>query len=522
MWPAPTAATCSPIGAHRDHFVNLLQRIALNTIWQVAAHAVGLVTSVASIVLLTRYLGENGFGEYVTIVTFGLVLAALSDFGLPVFLTREWARSRREAARLLHNALGLRLTSSMAVFMLVLVVNSLLPYAPTVRFGISLFAAATIFISLSSTITSVFRASLRMGRVAVSDVLGRLLALGVVLWVVLTRQPMSHLIGGLVVAHVMQLASVLLLSAPLVSLQLRFDFGVWRGIMKSTLPFAAMSVLAVIYARLDTIILSLFYNPSLSSDVGIYGAAYRVLDALLVLPVAFLNSVFPSMVQSIDRPPVFAQIPQRAFYALSTLAFPIVLGGIFLAYPIMQAVAGSEFVYPQYLSMPVLGAFLLPPSPIALQILLVALFFMFFGFLNGLVLIAAGRQQALLRIFLGVVVMNILLSVALIPKFSFIGAALATTISEVVGFGWSTQVVEQVGVRYAWCKAARPLLAATAMVAVLSVMGNVGGGLVFQFLLGGAVYAGLLYLVGGLHPGLLPILLAKRSVDVQFDEERGR
>lgn len=501
--------------------MNLVQRIAINTGWQIVAHLVGLLTSLASLVLLTRYLGDRGFGEYVTIITFGSLVVSFSDLGLSLFITREHARHGSDATGLVHNALGLRLSASMAIVLLVSLGSAFLPYTTTLRLGISLFSLTAIFVSLSSILASVFQASLQMGRVAVGDVLHRLVALGVIVWIIATHRPLVHLIGGLVAAHALQFGVVLMLSRPLLAFRLGFDFPVWRRLLKNTMPFAVMAVLAFVYARADMVILSLFFDPSSVPAVGIYGAAYRVLDALLMLPVAFLGSVFPSLVQSVGHGPRSGRIPGETFRVLATLAFPIVLGGMLLAHPIMAIIAGPEFVRPQSLPVPIFGSLLLTPSPAALQMLLVALFFMLFGFLNGLVLVAAGRERTLLRIFAGVVPLNILLSMILIPRYSFVGAALATVLTEMLGVIWSTRAVAKAGIVYRWAEMMKPCLAAVGMTAALAATVSFTSDVIVLFLLGGAVYVSILYLIGGIPIALVESLFTRKLLGPPHDARRG-
>lgn len=491
---------------------SVTRRVLANTVWQVLAQVTGLTASIAGVVVLTRYLGERGFGEYVTIITAGVLLVSLSDFGLALFITRELARQRDEASGLYWNALGLRLMASLGVAIIVLAALPFLPYALTVRVGIGLFSLIAIFVSVNSLVGASFQAALQMEKVALAEIANRLLGLGVIFWVVTTHLSLLHLVAGLVGAHAVQFAILVGLGHGRIPFRLRFDFPVWSHLLHETAPFAAMAILAVIYARSDMLILSTIYNPSLVPDVGIYGAAYRVLDALLVLPAAFLRSVFPLLARPSRRDTLAAHIPQDAFRLISLLACPIALGGIVLAHPIMRVVAGREFVEPGHILIPAMGPAFVSPSGLALQVLLVAFFFMAFEFLNGLVLVAAEDQLQLLRIFEVVVPLNIFLSLMLIPKFSFVGAALATAITEVVGFVWSNRAVRQVGVIYPWGSLLRPLLAAAGMIAVLLAVYTKPLNVAILIAMGGTAYAILLYLTQRIRPAYLNGIVSRRHV----------
>ncbi len=489
---------------------SVARRVAASTGWQVLAHFTGLVTSVTGVALLTRYLGERGFGEYVTIITVGFLLVSLSDFGLSLFITRELAKQRHEASRLYWNALGIRATASFGIAALVLLTMPILPFAPPVRAGVGLFSLAAIFVSLGSLIAASLQATLRMERVAAADIANRLVGLGVIFWVATTHQPFLYLVGGLVGAQAVQFATLVGLGHSVVPIRLRFDLPVWRNVLLETAPFAGMAALAVVYARADMLILSVIHDPGRSPDVGIYGAAYRVLDALLLLPVAFLRSVFPMLAHPVGKDAPAGPISQDAFRVLSILACPILLGGIYLARPIMEIVAGHQFVEPRHFAMPILGSTVFSPSPVALQILLVAFFFMAFELLNGLVLVAAGWQNGLLRIFAFVVPLNVFLSLLLIPKYSFVGAGVATVITEIVGFVWSSRAVRSVGVDYPWGSLMRPLLAAAGMIAVILAVHRGPLNVVLLIVIGAVAYGILLYLLRGIRPADLRGFVSRR------------
>jgi O-antigen/teichoic acid export membrane protein len=177
----------------------------------------------------------------------------------------------------------------------------------------------------------------------------------------------------------------------------------------------------------------------------------------------------------------------------------------------MEIVAGGKFVQPQLLLIPVWGAAWFSPSSVALQILLVAFFFMAFGFLNGLLLIALEHQDTLLRIFVVVVPLNIFLSLALIPKYSFVGAAMATAASEIVGFVLSSRAVRRIGVAYPWGSLGRPLLAAGGMVAAFVLVRGAAPNVMILIALGAGTYGLLLLLLSDVETARLFRLLLRRA-----------
>jgi O-antigen/teichoic acid export membrane protein len=99
------------------------------------------------------------------------------------------------------------------------------------------------------------------------------------------------------------------------------------------------------------------------------------------------------------------------------LIIPIAVGTTLLAEPII-----SFFYKDQFL-----------PSISALQILVWSEVFVFIGVVNNHILIASNKQKIDFIFTSNSAVINVLLNLLLIPKYSFVGAAVATVISYSVG-----------------------------------------------------------------------------------------
>jgi O-antigen/teichoic acid export membrane protein len=152
--------------------------------------------------------------------------------------------------------------------------------------------------------------------------------------------------------------------------------------------------------------------------VGIYGVAYRLLEAIVAFPGFFYVSVFPLLAQGAARRDLdnVRYVAQRAFDLLVLAAVPVVLGTAMLAPQIVDALAGSKF-----------GAAATP-----LRIVIVGAGSMFVNGLFTYVLIAIGRQALLVWVTLATLTLNVALNLALIPLYSYTAAAAVATGSELL------------------------------------------------------------------------------------------
>jgi len=126
--------------------------------------------------------------------------------------------------------------------------------------------------------------------------------------------------------------------------------------------------------------------------------------------------------------------------------------------------------------------------------LLIAMALMFWGQINGYLMIADRQQKRLLWIYFVLVPANIVLNLLLIPEYSYLGAATATLATEVMAIGYTTRfVAKKLG--------QRPNLRTLAMALICAIpMTFIVWGLklhvVASVFVGGICYFLMMYLLG--------------------------
>ena len=79
--------------------MSLSSKIVSNTLISYSGRVVSIVFALFSIGLITRSLGQEGFGEYTTVLAFLSLFVILSDLGLHSLMTREISRPASPRAR---------------------------------------------------------------------------------------------------------------------------------------------------------------------------------------------------------------------------------------------------------------------------------------------------------------------------------------------------------------------------------------------------------------------------------------
>lgn len=255
----------------------IVRKIAYNVVFNVIAKRLSTVLALVGIGFITRYLGAGGFGNYSIVLAFFSFFGSIADLGLYAITAREISRPNADEKKILGNAFSLRLFSSIAVFFIAPVIVFFLPYSNEVKLGILIAAASFVFSSTYAVLNGVFQKNLAMDRVATAEVLGKTLQIAIIIFAVINDLGFIAIVLSILAAMILNFSLVLLQVYKYVPLKLQFDFVYWKKILLEAAPVGFAAIVTFIYFKFDTIILSILQE---SADVGIYNAAYKVIENL--------------------------------------------------------------------------------------------------------------------------------------------------------------------------------------------------------------------------------------------------
>jgi O-antigen/teichoic acid export membrane protein len=452
------------------------RRVASNTAVQVAGKGVVLALGLVSIALLTRYLGPDEYGRYTLALMYMQLFGVLADVGLYTTVVREISKDRSRTEELVGNTLALRLLLSFAVIALAAGISLLLPYDHDVRVAILLAGGPLLFGMLTTSFVAILQSRLLMGRAVVGDVLGRSVALGLVLLVAGLDLGFYAVMGAAAGGALATLVTTWLVTRGLAVVRFRVDPVVWRALLATALPLGLALAVNALYFRADTLIISL-YEPF--GQVGLYTLAYRILELALVLGTIFLNTTFPVLSEAVARnEPRALRVIQTSTDLFVILGAPLMVGGLVLAPDIIELAGGSDF----------------RDAATPLRILLVAGALAWVNGVFGFALIAKERQASALWLNASGLTFNVALNFLLVPRYGIVAAAWVTVASEVLILAGSYPLMRR---HFDFFPSPRTLLpalaAAAAMGAVLWLLQDAP--LAVLLALGVVVYSALLWLI---------------------------
>jgi len=404
-----------------------VQRIARNT-------ALLLISNVASFVLgffftmyVARHLGAEGFGVLAFALAFTAIFGVLTDIGLQTLMIREIARDRTLAQKYLSNIAVLKIFLVIITFGLIALAVNLLHYPAETIKVVYLIALSVVFNAFSTMFYGLFRAHERMEFEALGGVLGGALLLGGALYAI------SHdysIVGFALIYFIVSIITLgycfVVSAAKFTMPRIEVDLGFWKEALKQAWPFALSAIFLTLYFSIDSVMLSRMKG---NEAVGWYNAAYRLILCLSFIPSAYFNAVFPLMSKLHVTSKDFLRFTyERSFKYMLILGVPIGVGTTILASKIILLIFGVGYAN----------------SIIALQILVWSMVFMFVNGVFGQLFASVNKQLVGTCIFIGCALLNVVLNVILIPRYSLTGASISTVITMSIGFLinyiWSSRI----------------------------------------------------------------------------------
>ncbi len=391
------------------------KRIFKNTLALSIPSVLNPVISFVLVLVISRYLGVQGLGQYSLVLAYQGIFATLAILGLDHLVVREAAKRPEDIHVIFFNA-GLFGTASSVVSLLAmnLIIVAMGYEREVVQAGFvcSLSLAASTGIGYMEAI---FRSVEKAEYVTFTYVPENLLRVALCVTLILSGYGIVALFAAILgsrifAALLMFVFYVKVLGRP----GSRFDWGVWRLLAAEAPTFASIAIFSTIHLSLDQIMLSKLQNVD---AVGVYSAADRLLTICRTTPVAFAAALLPVLTREyLGGVRQLRKLTADSLRYLFIMTIPIAVGTAILADQIITLIYGAKFS--DSISVLRLHIFSLVPFSMA--------------FVLAQVLIATNNQRVDLATNIAAALINFSLNLVFIPMWSGWGAALATLITIVI------------------------------------------------------------------------------------------
>ncbi len=414
------------------------------------------------VITVARVLGPARFGVYTLLLAMVEMLAVASGTGYMDYLSREAAKDDRLGWGLGAQLIRLRVAYALPLTVLGLSLLWLLGYPRLVLLATAGMSLTLLPRSLSEAVQGVLRGTGRFAEFLIVELaLGLTLVAGACLVFVRGGRLGTVIIAELAAALVAAVAGwgFALKFRTKQRLQLKLS-----RLVKTSAIFNIYGFVGNLYDRLDVVLLS-----KLAGDyaTGIYGAAYRSIGMVQLLPYGVLYSLLPTLSRGDCTQAEQRVRLEKAMGLLLGAAFVIVLATTVFADPVVPRLLGPGFA----------------ESAGALKILIWAVILRYINYAMNMRLLANGQERVFVATSTGCLAVNVIGNLVFIPIFSWRAAAVLTIVTELALLSqnvyWLRQAVGGVPRPLGWVRMS------LAFVALLCVI-LAGGRLVSPTLVGTA------------------------------------
>jgi O-antigen/teichoic acid export membrane protein len=391
-------------------------KVLTNTTFQFIGRVIGAGVSFLITILIARQFGASGYGDFVKITTFVAFFYLLADFGFnAMFLRRGDSWGTLVALRFI---VGVLLVFGCLAALVFFPQGTGQGYTALVRLGIILLAPSILFQAFITTANALFQKHLRYDLATIALIIGSVVSLFFVFVATQIFRPESGilfsilalLIGSLIAAVAAMVFAQKNTSEKFIDTRL----SPITSLFTASIPLGLTLLFNLVYFHADSVILTLTRS---TSEVGMYGLAYKVFEFPLVIPIFFMNAVYPVMLQATSN---------KQQGTGKRLRFILCNSAIFLF--LVSCLLSLVFWFAAPLLTIIRSDFAQSIPPLRVLVLGLPIFY-----LSALVmwtLITLKKQMQLAVIYAAAMMLNIALNIFYVPSYGMLASAWITIGSE--------------------------------------------------------------------------------------------
>jgi len=387
-----------------------------NSVYMLFGQIVGKTGLLVSLMIYSRILGDDPFGELLFAVSIGLIVVFLSDMGVTMLVTRRIAAGS-EVNSTLSSALVLRSVLSITTVCAVIATGWAAGYSSRQLILILLVAGGFVLEGFLESSFAVFRAKEIMVNESAARLIMGLLVVTLAMYARYTGRGV-YFAGATYVAR--QIPAVVF--AYYMLYRMGFRLNASRKVMKlavpllkAAVPLGIVGLFLVAGERLDSVFIKAYLG---DSAIAAYQQSTKILEALVlvVTPTLLPGALFAALCESVQIG-WFKARERIAWMTELFIVIAVVLIVPLLAFEqqVLRLIWGSDFMRGMSISE-ILLAFrvVLVTLPVA---------YIFHLFLS--VMISLERQKTAVPLAAGALALEVVLFVILIPALGITGAAVA-------------------------------------------------------------------------------------------------
>ena len=393
-----------------------IRTIFKNSSWMVGSQLITNLCAFFWTILMARYLGASDFGILSFAISIANILGIFIDFGMQTYIVRVISRDHALTSEYFEKAIPIKCILAVIVLLFTAVFLYLTGRSDLIIKVSIIIILEYIFLSFNSFIYGIFQAYEKLEYQSISSVINAIILLIIVFLTIffdwgVYGMAFAYLIG--MVSSFIYICYELHLNQ-LVTRHFNFDWEFSKKLLKASLPFGLMSVFYSIYFSIDMTMLGYL---STDAAVGLYNAAYKIITLLTTFYFIYPQVIFPVMSKLYENSADLLRLSyEKSIKYLLLIILPICAGIIIYAVPLMNLIYGNQYA---------------ETGPI-MTVLIFTIPFLFVNGASTVAMNSSDNEMNVTKIYAVAALVNVILNLILIPEYSYMGAAAATVISEIV------------------------------------------------------------------------------------------
>lgn len=395
-----------------------IQTLFKNVSWVTISQVITNICAFLWTILIARYLGVSDYGTLSFVISFTVLIGMGTDIGITTFTTRELSQDKSKTKKFIDNLILYKILLSIVLCAFTVLIVYLLGYSNlVVELTLIMFIEAS-FVTMFNFVNGIFQAHESL-KIPSTGVIIYSLSLLFLIFII-------TILDWGIIAVAIAYAIGYLLGLLYVSNKLIKEFGFpkfeidipfWKEVTIKSLPFGLTVFFYTIYFSIDVVMISW-----LAGDyaTGLYNSAYKVISVFTAFYVIYQYVIFPLMSKLYTEDTSLLKISfEQSFKYSLLILLPIIVGVYFYSPYIINLIYSSEFAL----------------ASVPMQILIWTVVFLFINGVATSLLNSIGKEFDVTKIYIIAAIFNILVNYFLIPKYTYIGASIATVLSEILILG---------------------------------------------------------------------------------------
>lgn len=407
-----------------------VRTIFKNMSWLLISQIIASVCGFIWTMVTARYLGVNEYGILGFAISLTGILSITVDLGIQTHVVRHVATDYDSAPKYLGNILPLKCLLTVGSFILTTIILILLKSNELTITISLLFTIEMVIKSFINLLNGTFQAFEEGKYQGIGNSLLNLLLLLFILIAAFTDFgiygiTISYILANIIALIYLYHAFINNITKP----KFEFDKTFCKKIIIASLPFTATIILYSIYYSIDVVMLNQLVG---DYATGIYNATYKLISVLTVFYSVYGAVVYPVMSKLFknDKKLLITSFEKSLKYLMMVI-IPLAFATMYYSTDIIFLIYGHEY-------------------DAASSVLSILIWTVCLLFVNGVcnnLLNASYKEVTITKIYAIAAVFNVILNFFMIPDYSYIGAATATVLSDLLIMLIQLYVIHRLGYR---------------------------------------------------------------------------